>query len=124
MSDSHQAIYDATRSRISSVNSHDVIANAAREAFDISYARALLQEQIASVGHEMVRPSVLYRPTVSLDGNMYCALYGEDLMAGVAGFGETMEDAMRDFDKNWYEQKAPTPHRERIHPDSQFGVGA
>lgn len=55
------------------------------------------------------RPSVLYRPAISLDGNQYCALYGEDLMAGCAGFGTTIEAAMRDFDKNWREQKAPQP---------------
>lgn len=56
---------------------------------------------------QQMRPSVLYRPTISLDGNCYCALYGEDLMAGCAGFGETMADAMADFDKNWTAQKAP-----------------
>lgn len=55
------------------------------------------------------RPSVLFRPTVSLDGNCYCLLYGEDLMAGCAGFGETMAEAAADFDKNWNAQKAPTP---------------
>lgn len=58
---------------------------------------------------EADRPSVLFRPTISLDGDQYCALYGEDLMAGCAGFGFTIEAAMRDFDKNWREQKAPQP---------------
>lgn len=53
------------------------------------------------------RPSVLWRPALSLDGNMYCALYGDDLMSGCAGFGSTAEEAMADFDKNWREQKAP-----------------
>ncbi len=54
-------------------------------------------------------PSTLFRPMLSLDGNMYCALYGEDLMSGCAGFGKTAEAAMSDFDKNWREQSAPTP---------------
>lgn len=54
-------------------------------------------------------PHVLMRPALSLDGNMYCALYGEDLMNGCAGFGETPEAAMADFDKNWRSAKAPTP---------------
>lgn len=105
-----QEIYDAARSRISNIDGHG-IERAAHEALDISHAKAMLQEQIATVGYEMVRPSVLYRPTISLDGNCYCALYGEDLMAGCAGFGETMAEAMADFDKNWTQQKAPHVRR-------------
>lgn len=58
---------------------------------------------------ELTRPSVLFRPTLTIDGNMYCALYGDDLMTGIAGFGDTAEAAMRDFDKNWREMKPPTP---------------
>ena len=38
-----------------------------------------------------------------------CGLYGSDLMNGCAGFGDTADLAMRDFDKNWIHQKAPTP---------------
>jgi hypothetical protein len=44
---------------------------------------------------------------LSVDGNMYCALYGDDLMQGCAGFGVTPDAAMFDFDKNWQQQKAP-----------------
>jgi hypothetical protein len=101
-----QEVYDAASSKISRIDG-SAIERVAREAFDISYAKAMLQEQIATVGYEMARPSVLYRPTISLDGNCYCALYGEDLMSGCAGFGETMAEAMADFDKNWSQQKAP-----------------
>lgn len=110
MSDS-QAIYDAVRSRISNGDVGAAVERVAYEALDISYAKAMLQEQIAAVGYEMVRPSVLYRPSISLDGNCYCALYGEDLMSGCAGFGETMADAMADFDQNWWKQKAPHVRR-------------
>ena len=91
---------------------------AALERLDISHATYTVQctvsgaaDSVAIAAAEWARPSAVYRPTVSLDGNMYCALYGEDLMAGVAGFGDTMEAAMRDFDKNWHGQKAPTPHK-------------
>ena len=59
--------------------------------------------------YERTRPSVLFRPALTIDGNMYCALYGADLMDGVAGFGDTADAAMRDFDKNWCEMKPPTP---------------
>ena len=47
------------------------------------------------------RPSAVFRPSLSIDGNQYCALFGTDLQSGVAGFGDTPEAAMADFDKNW-----------------------
>lgn len=50
-------------------------------------------------------PHVLMRPAIFPDGNTWCALYGEDLQSGVAGFGETPEAACADFDKNWSSQK-------------------
>ncbi|MET3790694.1 hypothetical protein [Aquamicrobium terrae] len=49
-------------------------------------------------------PHVLMRPRSFPDGNMWCALYGENLQEGVAGFGKTPERAVADFDKNWREQ--------------------
>lgn len=55
----------------------------------------------SAIEDHMTQPSVLYRPTLGIDGNQWCALYGEDLMHGVAGFGDTPELAMIDFNKNW-----------------------
>ena len=109
--DSYQAIYDAARSRIGSANTYDAIHRAAVEAFDMGNARALLQEQIFIVGNEMTRPSAIYRPSIGLDGTKWCALYGEDLMNGVAGFGDTPEEAMRDFDQAWLKQRTPVAIR-------------
>lgn len=65
----------------------------AQAAWDITYA--------------YTRPSAVYRPTLSIDGNQYCALYGADLQSGVAGFGDTPDAAMADFDKNW---RTPLPN--------------
>ena len=45
------------------------------------------------------RPSVYLRPSLGLDGNQWCALYGPNLMEGVAGFGDTPDDALRAFDE-------------------------
>ena len=50
---------------------------------------------------EQMRPSVLFRPRLAIDGDQWCALYGEDLQDGVAGFGHSPEEATRDFDRNW-----------------------
>ena len=50
---------------------------------------------------ELRRPSVQFRPRVALDGNMWIALYGENLQEGVVGVGKTPELACLDFDKTW-----------------------
>lgn len=61
--------------------------------------------QVAAASHE--RPSVLYRPSLTVDGNQWCAIYGENLQDGVAGFGNSPADAMWDFDRNWVRGIAP-----------------
>ena len=50
----------------------------------------------------MTRPSVIFRPVISLDGDAWCALLGANLMEGVAGFGDTPDKAMYAFDSAWY----------------------
>lgn len=50
---------------------------------------------------DRTRPSVLFRPTLSIDGNQWCALYGSNLQEGVAGFGDSPDLAMQDFDRHW-----------------------
>lgn len=53
---------------------------------------------------EMSRPFILLAAClrISIDGNQWCVLYGENLQDGVAGFGNSPESASRDFDANWY----------------------
>lgn len=52
------------------------------------------------------RPSYLLHPRLSIDGNQWCALYGENLQDGVAGFGDSPEAAYAAFDKAWHEPLA------------------
>lgn len=52
-------------------------------------------------------PHVLMRPRVFPDGNAWCALYGENVQEGVAGFGATPALACADFDRNWMNQRLP-----------------
>jgi len=47
------------------------------------------------------RPSYLLRPRIFIDGNKWCALYGQNLQDGVAGFGDSPELAYQDFDRQW-----------------------
>lgn len=110
MSDNYQAVYDAVRSRLSNCDVGSIVESVARDAFDWSYAKAILQEQIVCVGFEMARPSTVMRPAISIDGNQWCALYGENLQDGVAGFGDSPSEAMSAFDKAWHEKlKARKP---------------
>jgi hypothetical protein len=54
--------------------------------------------------HELLRPFRMMLTTISRDGNKWCVLYGENLQDGVAGFGDSPDEASRDFDKAWYER--------------------
>ena len=102
MSDSYQAVYDATRSRLGNCDVGAAIRDAAH--IDASHAIAIIQQDFCAAANEMQRPSVLFRPAISRDGDQWCALYGADLVAGVAGFGDSPALAMEAFDKAWYER--------------------
>lgn len=74
------------------LNEQSALAGRARASFELTHAQ---------------RPSTLYQPRLSIDGNMWCALFGVDLQDGVAGFGKSPELALQDFDKNWRLQWTP-----------------
>lgn len=106
MSDTYQAIYDAARSRLA-CDVQSALESALRDAFGMaSHHMACVAQEYIAVAHEQQRPSAIYRPAVSIDGNQWCALYGEDLQSGVAGFGSTPAEAMVDFDHQWMNVKA------------------
>lgn len=65
---------------------------------DWSYVQMHMQERIHDVANQLCRPSVLYRPRVFRDGDMYCCLYGENLQEGLAAFGRTPSEAVDNFD--------------------------
>lgn len=67
------------------------------------HAIAMNQEGQRMALGEQERPSFLYRPRLFIDGNQWCALYGENIQDGVAGFGSSPKEAMLDFDKEWGE---------------------
>ena len=101
--DSYQAIYDAVRSRITGADLGDIFERAVRQGMDVSHQVACVAQEFSIAAYEMARPSVLYRPVLSLDGDQWCALYGSNLQAGVAGFGKSPREAMDAFDKAWGE---------------------
>lgn len=109
--DSYQPIYDAVRSRISSCNIGQIVDDACRSAFDLGMTRQILQEQFCASAMEMARPSVLFKPTLMADGDKWCALLGDDLQVGVAGFGDTPAEAMIAFDQAFYKEQTPAAIR-------------
>ncbi len=68
----------------------------------ISNAMFAVRDAVSEIRSQYLAPSVLYKPTISVDGNQWCVLYGPDLQNGVAGFGDSPAKAMEDFDRNWY----------------------
>lgn len=113
MSD-YQAIYDAVRSRIHGCNIGEVIREAAMSAFDISCQIPVIAQEFIIAGQEMQRPSVLFKPRISQDGDQWMALLGDNLAEGVAGFGKTPDEAMRAFDQAFYKQITDPTLVERV----------
>ena len=98
----NQEIYDAVRSRISGGDVGQALESALREAFGgAQYQMQCVAQEWSAAASEHQRPSAVYRPGLSIDGSQWCALYGDNLQDGVAGFGDSPADAMLDFDLNW-----------------------
>ena len=131
--DSYQPIYDAVRSKISHGNIESAVV-AAFSNSNLSYAIQMAEEAVKQAAYEYQRPSVVYRPSLYPDGSMWCALYGDNIMEGVCGFGETPSKAMYAFDEAWLKGRTPAAMsamgakiaeeeaREEAANNGQFGV--
>lgn len=101
MSDTYQAIYDAVRSRISGGDIGAAVESALHSS-DFAGCAVRAQQAIQQAASLYESPAAIYRPVLSIDGNQWCALYGDNLQDGVAGFGVSPAHAMADFDRNWF----------------------
>ena len=61
--------------------------------------------RIAGSLERLSSPAAIFKPKVFPDGKLWCALYGENLHEGIAGFGETPELAIDDFNATWEKAK-------------------
>lgn len=68
----------------------------------ICHAASMVQESFQQVAYEQMRPAVMFKPRLSRDGDMWCALLGDDLQVGTAGFGKSPAEAMWAFDQEWH----------------------
>lgn len=78
---------------------------------DVSLAMQAIREYFCQTAAEMSYPSALFKPRLFIDGNRWCALYGDNLQEGVAGFGSSPEEAMTAFNVAW-KTKLPEPPKE------------
>lgn len=106
MSDNYQAVYDAVRSRMSNCDVGRAIESIARDAFDISFAMQSITHEFTAAAQMMQSPSVLHKPELSRDGDHWCALLGDNLQVGLAGFGKTAAEAFAAFDEAFYKEQA------------------
>ena len=73
----------------------------------IAHAANMVQASWQEAAGYYTLPHVVHRPKLSKDGDQWCALLGDSLQEGVAGFGDSPAEAMWDFDKQWF-AKLPT----------------
>lgn len=99
--DTYQPIYDAVRNSLKNTNIGEAVESVMREANFCDHARMAVQ-YIHEAASEYTRPCVVFKPSINQDGNQWCALFGENLQTGVAGFGASPDAAMRAFDRAWY----------------------
>jgi hypothetical protein len=94
------------------LNTYQAIYDAAFTQLDLSWQKEIIVQSITcaaeTIQNEHTRPSVLMRPKIYMDGDAWCALYGDNLQDGVAGFGDTPEKAMLAFDAAWKNSRTQT----------------
>ncbi len=109
--DTYQPVYDAVRSRMSHCDIGSAVESAIH-SMNLSHYVQMALESINIAGYEHQRPSAVYRPKLYMDGDQWCALYGDDIQTGVCGFGGTPHKAMSEFDAAWlYPPPAPADRK-------------
>lgn len=78
---------------------------------DFSTDTYLARISIAEAAMIVSSPHVVMRARVFADGNQWCCLYGDDLQVGVAGFGDTPQQACAEFDRAWFNAAPPATSR-------------
>ncbi len=66
------------------------------ESYRRQHNETLIQQERIQVAYDMAIVASL-KPRIYIDGNKWCVLYGEDIQAGVCGFGDSPRNAIRDF---------------------------
>lgn len=108
--DAYQPIFDAVSLKIRNGDVGSAVTDAVRDAFgQASHYMACVAQDYSYAAMQSIQPSVLFRPKIYIDGDQWCALYGENLQDGVAGFGDSPCHAMMAFDAAWLEKINRSP---------------
>jgi hypothetical protein len=84
------------------------------------YDHILFQEKLRAAEDAAVYTRfALLKPTLTMDGNQWCCLFGENLQSGVAGFGDTPHTAVVDWNSQWYKTIAA---KGGTSPDGETGT--
>jgi len=78
---------------------------------NLSWSFTRLDETLQGIISELGKPHRFLRPELFRDGNKWCALYGADLQAGIAGFGDSPADAIEAFNREYIRKIDPTGGR-------------
>jgi len=106
--DTYQAVYDATRQAMRCDPERAISEAVSVQVQRLAYAIDIIQQDASMAAYQHARPSAVFRPHLTLDGNAWIAVYG-DMPTGVVGCGTSPEAAMADFDKNWNTTKPIEP---------------
>ena len=72
-------------------------------------SKGMVDFPLVTTGSVKITPIVYpyhltFVPRLFRDGNMWCALYGENIMEGIVGFGKTPDEAIYSFNNAFYEE--------------------
>ena len=51
--------------------------------------------------HEKIEPAILDKLKTNMDGDQWCVLYGKNVQRGIAGFGDTLAEAIVNWNTAW-----------------------
>lgn len=80
--------------------------------FDYEQGMMIVQ-QVAETQLVLRQPHVLMRPKIYQDGDMWCALYGDDIQSGVVAFGKTPHQAAINWDLAWFNETVKTKQQNK-----------
>lgn len=58
----------------------------------------------AAQAEEQFKMFSMLKPKLFQDGNQWCCLYGENIIEGIVGFGESPVKAISQWNNEWYNQ--------------------
>jgi len=86
------------------------LKNAIRD-IGISHYAQMAGQEFQNAAYEMQRPFILLKPKIFMDGGKWCALYGESLKEGVAGFGILLQKLLGILTNNGQKISTTNPYQ-------------